>query len=755
MRRLLLLLALAAAVGCGKKAPDATPDAGSFTIDHCSSAAVAKTLAECQLTLSQKMTGHIAPAGHHVWYHLSLPSLPPRALLQATAGYDVPESPVTLQLLLFEGDGLKALGTATDAKPRGSPSPVNLVSRVDQPGDFYVLLQDDGSSTDGASKGVADFRHAYALTVSAFSDPDVNEPNDTPATATPIPLTSGAGSQTGYLATTGDQDVYAIDVPASASGTRTILYVGLDAPALVPDSQTRLAYSIALEGADGGAIASGQTPSPVGEQQTGTARLLTQGGRYFVTVSGYKQHLTDDDPPGDPRLKYAIDVKLLPDVDPNEPNDTPAQATPVALGSVGSSATLHGRIGYVADLDWFAVSLGGSGQNTRLRYTLTFDDAQPASKRFPEVGSIDDHQLTVSNLEASTSSCEASCPSDATQLDGCVFTTPQCIYSYRKQLVGEPTAPTGLENFQGAIPVPAGAARTFHVLVEDQGNDGADDRGYTLQLDWIAEAPDDAAGYHDTSATAQSVGTPLLGSYVEDPRGAAPPAQGYLSVGHAHIAEGQAPNAAPVIPIFASGGFQVDFDRRNDVDFFKLTIPQSTLAYPDGGSEVLPLAWSSAWTVGTTPGQSPGARPYDLQMTYFFCDPAENPTCDVNGKWEVIPVAYHDGPRQSWVASTEPGWDVAATNDAFVTRANECFCIEPRFAQGGTAYLAVSAVSRTSYADAPYAVFNAFAPYPQGHGDGGATPCPTDGSGSCHFCSQSVGLGCITLDGLKLPSSTQ
>jgi hypothetical protein len=736
MRRSLLLLAVSCSLACGKKAPDPTPDAGSITIDQCSSATVAKTLAECQLTLGQKLTGHIAPAGHHVWYHLSLPTLPPRALLQVTAGYDVPESPVTLQALLFQGDALKSLGSAIDKKPRGSPSPVNVVSRVDQPGDFYVLLQDDGSSADGAQKGVADFRHAYAQ-------------------ATPIPLSNGQGTQTGYLATTGDQDVYAVDVPGSVSSSRSVLYVGLDAPALVPDSQIRIAYTIEREGADGGAVASGQTPSPVGEQKTGTARLLTEGGRYIVTVSGYKQHVTDEDPPGDPRLKYTINVQLLPDVDANEPNDLPGQATQVDLGSVGASQTVRGRIGYVADLDWFAVRLAGSGQNTRLRYTLTFDDAQAASRRFPEVGSIDDHQLTVSSLEASTSSCEASCPSGPTQLDGCVFTTPQCIHSYRKQLVGEPSAPTGLENFQGALPVPAGAARTFHFLIEDQGNDGADDRGYTLQLSWTTEDPDDASSYHDTGATAQSVGTPLLGSYVEDPRGAAPSAQGYCSVGHAHLAEGQALNANPVIPIFASGGFQVDFDRRNDVDLFRLAIPQTTLAFPDGGSEILPLAWSSAWTVGTTPGANPGARPYDLQMTYFFCDPAQNPSCDVNGKWEVIPVAYHDGVRQSWVGSTMPGWDVSATNDAFVTRANECFCIEPRFAKGGVAYLAVSAISRASYDDAPYEVFNAFSPYPQSYGDGGGTQCPVDSSGSCHFCNQSVGLGCITIDGLNLPGATQ
>src|SRR6185312_7168118 len=112
-------------------------------------------------------------------------------------------------------------------------------------------------------------------------------------------LTNNQGSSTGVLATTGDVDVYSLDIP-NPSG-REILYLNIDAPALTPASQIRHAYTLVQDGPDGGSlIAGGQSLSPVGEQQFSTARLVPAGGKYYVTVEPYRQHPdTDPFPPGD------------------------------------------------------------------------------------------------------------------------------------------------------------------------------------------------------------------------------------------------------------------------------------------------------------------------------------------------------------------------------------------------------------------------------------------------------------------------
>lgn len=761
MRRLALAVALAALCACGKKTENPPPpDAGTPADNACASSTDAATSTTCTIILGQQITGFIYPSGNHDWYHVKVDQIPPRALLQVTAGYKAPESPVTLQVLLFQGDAagtataLRNLGTASDQKPLGAPSPVNVVARISQPGDYYVLLQDDTSDNDDPQHGDADAKHAYTLTASVSSDPDQNEPNDTPATATVISLSGGSGSSTGVLATNGDVDVYAVDVPTNlAPPHRSVLYVGIDAPEVDPPSQVRLSYRIDLEGTDGGApVAGGQVPTPVGEQKVSTARLVPAAGRYLVTVTGYKQHPEDPDAPGDPRLQYTVTVKLMDDLDTNEPNDTVQTATPVSLGSVGASQTLEGRIGYIPDFDWYAVSVPGSSQNTRIHYKVTWNDGAANSKRFPAAGgNIDDHQLTFVKVEPDTSTCLNSCPAvDPSLTDGCTRATPQCIFSYRLQ---DTDTPTGLDNFEGMIPVPAGSGGTFHILVDDLSNDAADDRAYSLQVEWLAETSDESGGYHDDGASAVAITPPMNGSYAADP-GSAGAAQGSISYGHLQLANDQAANA-PVIPINGSNPGStvptIDYDALNDSDFFRLSLPNTTTTWPDGGTGYAAASWSSAWTVPAAAGQGSGQRPYDLTMTYYFCDPSENPGCDPNGRWEAIAIAYGSGNKASWTGSDQPGWDFDAASGRFVTRANECFCVEPRFLQGGVAYLQVGGVSRTSYSDASYTVNTAFGPYPQSYtaSDGTTKACPTDGAGDCHFCAQLYGA-CQSVYGLQV-----
>jgi len=776
MRRLAIAFAALAAAAsftaCTGKTEPPAADAGAPPDDPCNSQMDAQSNSACQLaTDGTAITGYIFSSdggADHDWYHLSLSSVPDRALLQVTASMTAPGSPVTMQVLLFRADGssLTSVATAVDPKPHGAPSQATLVTKIDQAGDYDVLVQDDAAA-DGEVHN--ERRYPYTLTATLQSDSDVNEPNDTPAAATPIALTGGKGTGAGVLATTGDVDVYAVDIPADQAlpAARSVLYVGLDvADVGNPPITTRVAYT--LSAADGGVLAKGQTASPVGEQKVATAKVLPVGGTYFVTVQGYQSSLTAPVPAGDPRLTYKLDVRLLPEADANEPNDTPDTATAVSLGSPGATQTLQGRLGAIPDPDWFNVTLGSSGQNTRLQYTLSFDDGAGDQKRFPEAGRPDDHQITVSLLAADPISCSDHCAGLQSWIDdGCSRAVPQCIQSYRLQ---DPEH-DGLNNFVGVIPVPAHSGSvSYSVLVEDQGNDGADDRVYTLQLAYLSEDSDDATSTHDTGDKAATV-SPGGGSYAADP-GNAGAAQAYFGSGHGVSARNQATNDADPIPIYdlittdpndTTSTVVFDYDATNDTNFFKMSLPQpAPPALPDGGpvllgdggEAVLPLAWSSAWTIPPAPGQDATARPYDLQMTYFFCDPSKNPGCSTSGTWSYISTAYTDAAiTPGWVSSDQPAFDFNTGSGRFITRANECFCVEPRFVKGGVMYLAVTGINRTTYADAPYTVNTAFSSYPQSYtgSDGSTHACPTGDGGlpTCHFCDQSG--GCQTVTGLHVP----
>ncbi|MBS2026811.1 MAG: hypothetical protein JST54_02810 [Deltaproteobacteria bacterium] len=756
MRRLLVLLSVVALTSVACKTTDKpTPDAGNNLPpdDGCHSQAAALAGDKCQLPLGDAgIEAYIYPAGDHEWFHISVPTVPPRGLLIVNAQYNTPETPVNLQVNVLSSSG-SSLGLQTDVKPRGQPGPVTVVARINQPGDYYVLCQDDPSQEDDPTHANADARHPFSLTANVQSDPDTNEPNDTTATATAIPLANNQGSATGVLATTGDIDVYSLDVPAPSG--REILYIGIDAPALTPASDIRLAYSIVLDGPDGGTpIAGGESLSPIGEQKFSTARLVPAGGRYYITVEPYRQHPdTDPYPPGDPRLTYTVTAQLWQDLDTNEPNDTPAEADANAVSlSLGNSVTLAGRISEVPDPDWFAVNVAGSGQNSRLRYSVTFNDNAANSKRFPPAGNTQqDNTIFVVKTEPDPGTCQTDCLGDPYWVSqGCGQSTPQCIYSYR---LVDPNDGT-LSNFQGEVPIPAGASGNYYVLFEDQSNDLADDREYQITLSWLPEASDEVSAYHDSAASVQGTIAPAIGGYNEDPGTGTNAASGFISYGHGIPVEEQATNDATPIPIYSQvtqDQFQhdiyteIDYDAMNDGDLFKITLPAQT-ASADGG--VPPLAWSTGWTVNPASSQGSGARAYDLLMTYFFCDQSENPTCDPLGQWEAIPLTYHSGTVASWNGNTGDGFGV--NGNRIWAKSGACFCIESRFAASGVAYLNVSGVNRTTYDDASYEVDTAFAPYPQASCPG---PSMSDGgSDTCRFCDQQYGNGCQTVTGLSLDS---
>ena len=105
------------------------------------------------------------------------------------------------------------------ANPAATVATTDLLHRLalEQAGTWHILVQDDDDTH-------YDLDTPYRLSLALGDDPDDNEPNDHPASATPLLSTTCGGSWSasaqdgGYVATSGDIDWYELDVADCARG---------------------------------------------------------------------------------------------------------------------------------------------------------------------------------------------------------------------------------------------------------------------------------------------------------------------------------------------------------------------------------------------------------------------------------------------------------------------------------------------------------------------------------------------------------
>lgn len=380
----LALPLLIATTGC--KGGTGQPDAGPPP-DICNSQQEAVSSPACQLAVNgtTPTAGYISAAGDKDWYSIQLPgTVTARSLLQVTAGYGgALGTPVDFSATLLKSDGNTALSSGVD-HPTGAPHYVNLVVTLDPTyaNQTLLVLVGDSSNTQ------FDDRTPYHIQVTLVDNPDSNEPNDTVANATPIPLSGGVGTAIGYLATPNDVDMYTFTVPAG----RQIVYVDVNAPALSPPAPPQLLLSYQLFDQTNTKISEAQA-LPLLAADLATARLSNIGGSYRLVVQGFKTSPTQS-VPGDVRFKYTVTIKTLNDLDTNEPNDsiTAAQATPYSLGN-GATLSKTGRISYVGDADWYILNLPAAGTASTLHYTLT---PSGTAGRFPPLPGPLDRLVRIS-----------------------------------------------------------------------------------------------------------------------------------------------------------------------------------------------------------------------------------------------------------------------------------------------------------------------------------------------------------------------
>ncbi|MBN1203923.1 MAG: cell-cell cohesion protein MtsF [Myxococcaceae bacterium] len=734
--RLLPLASLLLLAACPGEEPDPGPDGGTEPIpDLCNSREEALSEANCELTVGQQLERHISEPGDRDWYSVRIPAnANPRTLVRVTAGYLAASTAVNLSVNLLREDGQSSLARAVDAHGQGAPKPVEIILPFSEPNARLLLLLADEPTSP--TRPNFDARSPYFVKVEVLENPDTQEPNDTPEQATGLTLqTQGnvqVGTSTGYLATTNDVDRFTFDMPADK-----VAYVRLYAEELRPPPPYRLSYVLLRP--DGTAESEGQVANATIAADLATARRVKTAGTWTVVVRGY-QRAGDSTPiPGDLRLRYNLEVRVMDEQDPqdlNGDNDVLERALVRTIGvGPGSSTTFSGRIGSVSDADWYAVDVPTSSQPTVLYYRVR---EAAGGGRFPPLPGFVDRQLrvftqvsqgaTVPDRRAACISDAAACPKGYSEVPSadllvaayCNTSVPEplCIHASREE---EPQNFPDLRNFEGALPVPPHAGNLrYYFVVQDDGNNWADDKDYTLQVSWLSDTD-------EQDRTEPPSAVPLA----NDSSGAsfpAPPAGATVLNGELNFGFGrlQPDDRAEGKGVRGPG----DYDAvPTDVDSYILSLPT-------GLPEPLDKTWELQWEVQHLPD---GGMPHGLAMDLTFCD-ADRPDAGAlctpvrtGSRGAPLTLAFREEPLRAWhspsgsLSGLQPLYakEVSAGSTTFTVQPYACSCLEPRFVRGGTVRVDVTASERYSYERVSYTVRTAYTSYPKSYAaDGGSRMCP-------------------------------
>ncbi|OGQ20341.1 MAG: hypothetical protein A2138_26670 [Deltaproteobacteria bacterium RBG_16_71_12] len=267
-----------------------------------------------------------------------------------------------------------------DDPVQGVPVEFTAASYLETAGN-YLLVVEDGLNLDPEA---FDNVNLYTLLVTAVAEPDGNEPNNTPETATVV--TSGATAE-GIIATARDVDWYAVD----AGGDGEIVDVQLTAPAdsgieyqvalYAADRITELQATTLSEGATAGTLEARVRKSTTVNFDAQTIADLQALGlpldRFYLSVKDGGDD-GDTDATLDAALgSYTVAVTVFADPDTNEAgvaNEVPANAVVVASG-----ATLDASVATFADNDLYRVNPNATVADpdvlvVELQFDGAFDD---------------------------------------------------------------------------------------------------------------------------------------------------------------------------------------------------------------------------------------------------------------------------------------------------------------------------------------------------------------------------------------------
>jgi len=313
------------------------------------------------LAFGETIEGYLCPQEDRDWYRIDVPPSDTIIKINLSLPGMSPVQP-TYNIFTVENGEPGELVAAPPATEIG----VNLeyVHCVD-PGTYLAVVRDDGDDAQ-------DFRNTYDFEIQSVPDPDTNEPNESDTEA--ISLTSGT-KVTAAISCRGDQDWYSVTATAGQ-----LLDIWL--------TSAVTAYEPRLRVFDAEGMLLAEDANHAGQTAVTDLRMykvLPGAGTFFVAVTdGSRNPITptDDDQDATPDVTYDLTVTLVTDRDPNEPNNTPEEATPIAGGSsmgCGGSwsawQTHSGTIGSPGDTDWFEVPLDSGCEGGIIEAEVTMDTA--------------------------------------------------------------------------------------------------------------------------------------------------------------------------------------------------------------------------------------------------------------------------------------------------------------------------------------------------------------------------------------------
>lgn len=319
--------------------PPGVPDGGPG--EQCEVDLLYNADTAAEIALGEQQDGVLCPALDADYYRFTVASA--GSVVKVHLWMDTHLTPVEPGYMLLDGEG-RPTGISARHPNRSAGERVDFegTHRLDAAGDYIVVVQDVEGFEDRF-----DITNPYHLVVEVLPDPDPNEPNNTPDAATPV---SAGSTITGLIATTGDQDWYALSIEEDARivDVRARAPEGINVDLVVelvgPDRFTVLgSRALAVDGGERRA-----------RLRTGVAG--TSGDVFYLRVfdqSGTKAQI--DEALG----TYELTIDVLADPDPQEAggrNDTIETAT---LAST-LPATFTGSIASFGDQDFFRVNPPGS-----------------------------------------------------------------------------------------------------------------------------------------------------------------------------------------------------------------------------------------------------------------------------------------------------------------------------------------------------------------------------------------------------------
>ena len=317
-----------------KEDPPPPPASQQCAVDQNFTIATAATL-----RLGAETTSILCPARDQEYYRFEVEDAGSVVVVKLKMSTNLTRVNPSYRIIRDDGsvEGTPTGGRGVDSqKSAGEATDFIGAHRLEEAG-TYVLIVEDSSALDDAF----DIDNAFTLTVELVADPDQNEPNNTAAQPTAAPV----GTIGGQIATTGDEDWYAIAVPAGAQIVDAIL----TAPA-----QGGVAYVVSFYAPDAQAVVA-SVPAAVDPDDD--TRLMAQvrtgipgGQTYFLVVkdaAGTGSQL-------DPALgAYSISFTITDNPDLHEAplgNDETATATHATSGQ-----TVSATLATLADRDMYEV----------------------------------------------------------------------------------------------------------------------------------------------------------------------------------------------------------------------------------------------------------------------------------------------------------------------------------------------------------------------------------------------------------------